>query len=102
MASPIDAVDAGVLSDASGRVEDVELPLIRAQIRRDEGGQDGVRCLTGAQPRHRVDSVHRIDQRLGRERGDVALHMRADGADGEETGGNRDAKRAGGGVARED
>jgi hypothetical protein len=73
-----------------------------ARIGGDQHGQDGFRCLAGAQPRHAVDRVHRVDQRLGCQGADTAFDERADGADGKETGGDGDANCAGRGIAGED
>eukprot|EP01037_Dinobryon_pediforme_P001866 gene1865-1895_t len=94
MAGPRHAVRAGVLGDPSGGVDDVELPL---RDRRHGAGR-----LAGAQARHGVDRVERIDERLGGKCGNPALDMDAQRAHGKEPGCDGGTECAGLGVSDKD
>jgi hypothetical protein len=48
MAGPGNAVGAGVLCDAAGGVDDVELALVGAGVGRDQRGEDLLRRLSRA------------------------------------------------------
>ena len=90
-----------MLGQPAARIQDVHLPLQAAGVAFQQRIDDRLRGLAGAQARHGGDGVQRVDQRLGGHGADAALHMDADGADGEEPRGDRGTERAGGGVADE-
>ena len=100
-AGPGDAAGAGVLGDPPLRVQDMELAVVHPRVGADQFAQHRRRVFPRAQPGHRGDGVHRVHQRLGGERGDPALHREGQRADGEETGGDGGAERAGRGIADE-
>ena len=80
----------------------MELPRLPPGIAGEQRRGHVVRRLARPQARHAVDGIHRVDQRLRRERRDAALHMDGERADGEEARRDRRAERAGRGIARQD
>ena len=101
-AAPVDAAFPGVLGDAAGGVDDVELALLAPFVGGDEAPHHGLGRQAFAQQLQSLGAVMRIDERLGRERADPALGVRAQGADGEEARRDRDPERAARGIARDD
>jgi hypothetical protein len=57
---------AGVLADAPGGVDDVELALLAAGVGRHQARDDLGRRQAFAQQREALRAIVRIDQRLGR------------------------------------
>src|SRR5205085_389381 len=76
-AAPFDALRAGVLPDASGRVDDVELAVVPTIVRGRHPFHHLGRRHARAQQLEATRSVVLVDERLGRERADAALGMRA-------------------------
>src|SRR6266850_1306149 len=101
-AAPLDAARAGVLPDAAIGIDDVELALLAAFIRRGQALDDLCSWDAGAQELEALAAIVRVDQRLGRERADAALRMRAERAGGEEARRDGDAERAARRIARDD
>src|SRR2546423_6101344 len=101
MPAPVDAPRAGVDRDATPRVVDMELALLRARVRLHHVIDDRLRCHAFAQQTHAAIAPERVRQRLRGQRADAALAVRADRADREELARNRDAVGAAR-IARDD
>src|SRR4051812_5050649 len=101
-AAPFDALRAGVLPDASGRVDDVELAVVPTIVRGRRPFHRLGRRQARAQQLEATRSVVRVDERLGRERADAALGMRTERARREEPRGDRDSEGAARGISSDD
>jgi len=91
-----------VLPDAAIGIDDVELALLAAFIRRGQALDDLCSRDAGAQQLEALAAIVRVHERLGRERADAALRMRAERAGGEEARRDGDAECAAPRIARDD
>src|SRR6185503_6140801 len=101
-AAPVDALPAGVLADAAGGIDHMELALLAAFVGRGQAPDDFRRGNAVSQQLEALRPVVRVHQGLGRERADAALRVRAERADGEEARRDRHAEGAARGIARDD
>jgi hypothetical protein len=62
----------------------MELPVVTASVGVQQGSDDRIRRLAGAQPWHSVYGIHWVNQRLGCQRTHATLDMDRKRADREE------------------
>src|SRR6185437_9215718 len=94
MTAPADALRARIGSGAATGVDQVHLPMFAPLVVRDERIDDLLRRIAARKTIEPGGPVAGIDERLRRERTDVASRVRAKRADREEAACNGDAECA--------